>query len=64
MRLGATTANSTVKAERQSKEADVEIEEEWLNIENEELLVSEKIPELASQIIHQLEEKMATKKAA
>ena len=59
IRLGATTVNNAVKSERQSKPADLEIEERWLNLEDG--LNKQKIPELARQIVSQFEEKMATK---
>lgn len=64
VRLGATTVDGTVKFERQSKEPDVEIEEKWLNLEDEETLNNQKKPEIAARVISSIEEKMTSKKAA
>ena len=50
IRLGATTANQDVKERREAKKADLEIESSWLNVEDEEKLTKEKIPQLANQI--------------
>ena len=63
VRLGATMETDLVKEERLSKKSDVEIEASWLNLEDEEGLIKEKIPELAAQIMHQLEEKIAPQKS-
>lgn len=64
VRLGATTENESVKSARGSKKPDIEIESIWLNIEDEEGLNKEKIPELANQIAHHIKEEMATKEVA
>mgnify|MGYP001561523098 CR=1 FL=1 len=64
IRLGATMADEYTKDNRQSKKSDVEIEASWLNLEDEEALDKEKIPELAARVISQLEEKVMPKEPA